>query len=158
MKPHTEQGSMYEERGTCHSNLKSTQVNPSQLKSIQANPSQPRSTQVTPSQPLSMQVNPSQFKSTHVNPSHIRLTQVSTSQPKSTMCCFFHFSVPTSPQDDLIERLLSESVLDVLLALTEHVKGGGLRQQNLLFLEVYHHVFRGQKAEGLLESIEPEKV
>ncbi|XP_059067114.1 uncharacterized protein LOC131079685 isoform X2 [Cryptomeria japonica] len=50
-------------------------------------------------------------------------------------------------RDAFLEHLFHENVMDLLLALTQHVSGmhGFLKQDNLLLLEIYHYIFWGQR-------------
>lgn len=66
----------------------------------------------------------------------------------------------SSPQlqylkDELLERLFRENVLDILLALVQHVGGSRsfLRHDNLLMVEIIHYIFWGQQP-GTLASAE----
>lgn len=52
-------------------------------------------------------------------------------------------------RDGFLEHLFHENVMDLLLALTQHVAGshGFLKQDNLLLLEIFHYIFLGQHPE-----------
>lgn len=52
-------------------------------------------------------------------------------------------------RDGFLEHLFHENVMDLLLALTQHVAGshGFLKQDNLLLLEIFHFIFLGQQPE-----------
>lgn len=52
-------------------------------------------------------------------------------------------------RDGFLEHLFHENVMDLLLALTQHVAGshGFLKQDNLLLLEIFHYIFSGQQPE-----------
>ncbi|KAI5080095.1 hypothetical protein GOP47_0005574 [Adiantum capillus-veneris] len=56
-----------------------------------------------------------------------------------------------SIRDKVLEHLFEENVMDLLLALAQHISGptGLLRQDSILFLEIFHHVFWGQSPEKL---------
>ncbi|KAG0582042.1 hypothetical protein KC19_3G029100 [Ceratodon purpureus] len=57
-------------------------------------------------------------------------------------------------KDALIERLFNENVMDLLLALTQHVGGEQpfLRQDNLLILEILHYLLSGQVPDVIASS------
>ena len=57
-------------------------------------------------------------------------------------------------KDALIERLFNENVMDLLLALTQHVGGEQpfLRQDNLLILEILHYLLSGQMPDVIASS------
>ncbi|KAH9307878.1 hypothetical protein KI387_035789, partial [Taxus chinensis] len=52
-------------------------------------------------------------------------------------------------RDAFLEHLFHENVMDLLLALTQHISGlhSFLKQDNLLLLEIYHYIFWGQRPE-----------
>lgn len=52
-------------------------------------------------------------------------------------------------RDAFLEHLFHENVMDLILALTQHVAGlhSFLKQDNLLLLEIYHYIFWGQRPE-----------
>ncbi|KAG9141695.1 hypothetical protein Leryth_025341 [Lithospermum erythrorhizon] len=54
-----------------------------------------------------------------------------------------------SLRDKFIELLFEENVMEVILVLTQHVGASTshLRQDNLLLLEIYHYIFKGQDPE-----------
>lgn len=56
-----------------------------------------------------------------------------------------------SIRDELLEHLFQENIMDLLVALAHHVAGshGHLCQDNLLFLEIFHHIFWGQSPEKI---------
>jgi timeless len=59
-------------------------------------------------------------------------------------------------KDALMERLFNENVMDLLLALTQHVGGEHpfLRQDNLLILEILHYLLSGQMPDAIASSRE----
>ncbi|KMZ63424.1 Timeless family protein [Zostera marina] len=52
-------------------------------------------------------------------------------------------------RDSFLELLFNENVMDLILALTQYVDDSSryLRNDNLLLLEIFHYIFRGQKPE-----------
>lgn len=52
-------------------------------------------------------------------------------------------------RDRFLELLFQENVMDLILVLTQHVGGpcGYFRQDNLLLLETFHYLFKGQEPE-----------
>lgn len=67
-------------------------------------------------------------------------------------------SLYLSLRDDFLDRLFRENVMDLIIIITQHVGGSCryLRHDNLLLLEIYHHVITGQDAE-LIAKICQEK-
>lgn len=59
-----------------------------------------------------------------------------------------------SIRDNLLEHLFEENVMDLLLALAQHISGpsGLLRQDSVLFLEIFHHIFWGQSPEKIARA------
>lgn len=57
-------------------------------------------------------------------------------------------------KDALIERLFNENVMDLLLALIQHVGGEQpfLRHDNLLILEIFNYLFSGQMPDVIASS------
>uniref|UniRef100_A0A803M022 Timeless N-terminal domain-containing protein n=1 Tax=Chenopodium quinoa TaxID=63459 RepID=A0A803M022_CHEQI len=58
-------------------------------------------------------------------------------------------SLYLSLRDDFLDLLFRENVMDLIIIITQHVGGSCryLRHDNLLLLEIYHHIFTGQDAE-----------
>ena len=56
-----------------------------------------------------------------------------------------------SIRDKLLEHLFEENVMDLLLALAYYLSGpvALLKQDSLLFLEIFHHIFWGQSPEKI---------
>lgn len=52
-------------------------------------------------------------------------------------------------RDRFLELMFEENVMDLILVLTQHVGGssGIFRQDNLLLLETFHHIYKGQVPE-----------
>ncbi|MCO5566400.1 hypothetical protein L7F22_020077 [Adiantum nelumboides] len=59
-----------------------------------------------------------------------------------------------SIRDKLLEHLFEENVMDLLLALAQHISGptGLLRQDSVLFLEIFHHIFWRQSPEKVAKA------
>ncbi|XP_021726776.1 LOW QUALITY PROTEIN: protein timeless homolog [Chenopodium quinoa] len=58
-------------------------------------------------------------------------------------------SLYLSLRDDFLDLLFRENVMDLIIIITQHVGSSCryLRHDNLLLLEIYHHIFTGQDAE-----------
>ncbi|KAL8139768.1 hypothetical protein V2J09_005789 [Rumex salicifolius] len=54
-----------------------------------------------------------------------------------------------SVRDSFLALLFRENVMDLIIVLAQHIGGNccHLRQENLLFLEIFHNIFRGQDSE-----------
>ncbi|KAL2922143.1 Protein timeless-like protein [Bienertia sinuspersici] len=66
-----------------------------------------------------------------------------------------------SLRDDFLDLLFRENIMDLIIIITQHVGGSCryLRHDNLLLLEIYHHIFKGQDAELIAKvSLEESKV
>ncbi|KAL5718707.1 hypothetical protein ACHQM5_011584 [Ranunculus cassubicifolius] len=59
-----------------------------------------------------------------------------------------------SLRDRFLELLFTENVMDLILALTQHVGGSCayLREDNLLLLEIYHYIFLGQEPDLIVKA------
>ncbi|XP_042002147.1 protein timeless homolog isoform X1 [Salvia splendens] len=57
-------------------------------------------------------------------------------------------------RDKFLELLFQENVMDLILVLSQHTGGsqGYLRQDNLLLLETYYHIFKGQNPELIAKA------
>ncbi|KAL6533264.1 hypothetical protein OROMI_027376 [Orobanche minor] len=57
-------------------------------------------------------------------------------------------------RDKLLELLFNENVMDLILVLSQHTGGshGFLRQDNLLFLDIFYNVFKGQEPELIAKA------
>ncbi|KAL6509275.1 hypothetical protein OROGR_022585 [Orobanche gracilis] len=57
-------------------------------------------------------------------------------------------------RDKLLEIFFTENVMDLILVLSQHTRGshGFLRQDNLLFLEIYFYIFKGQEPELIAKA------
>lgn len=57
-------------------------------------------------------------------------------------------------RDRFLELLFQENVMDLILVLSQHAGGsqGYLRQDNLLLLETYYHIFKGQDPELIAKA------
>lgn len=57
-------------------------------------------------------------------------------------------------RDRFLELLFQENVMDLILVLSQHTGGsqGYLRQDNLLLLETYYHIFKGQDPELIAKA------
>ncbi|XP_042038016.1 uncharacterized protein LOC121783898 [Salvia splendens] len=57
-------------------------------------------------------------------------------------------------RDSFLESLFQENVMDLILVLSQHTGGsqGYLRQDNLLLLETYYHIFKGQNPELIAKA------
>lgn len=58
-----------------------------------------------------------------------------------------------SLRDDFVDLLFRENVMDLIIVITQHAGGSCryLRHDNLLLLEIYHHIFLGQDAESIVK-------
>lgn len=56
-------------------------------------------------------------------------------------------------RDTFLEILFQENVMDLILVLTHHLNSScHLRQDNMLFLEVFHYIFQGHDPKLIAES------
>lgn len=57
-------------------------------------------------------------------------------------------------RDRFLEILFQENVMDLILVLSQHTGGsqGYLRQDNLLLLEIFYHIFKGQEPELIAKA------
>lgn len=57
-------------------------------------------------------------------------------------------------RDRFLELLFQENVMDLILVFSQHTGGsqGYLRQDNLLLLETYYHIFKGQDPELIAKA------
>jgi hypothetical protein len=60
-------------------------------------------------------------------------------------------------RDQMLEHLFEENVMDLLLALAYYVSGPAplLKQDSLLFLEIFHHIFWFQSPEKIARVNDP---
>lgn len=59
-----------------------------------------------------------------------------------------------SVRDRFLELLFQENVMDLILVLSQHTGGshGYLHQDNLLLLEIFHYIFKGQDPELIAKA------
>ncbi|KAF5186178.1 Timeless family protein [Thalictrum thalictroides] len=71
-------------------------------------------------------------------------------QQKASGCATQYLSV----RDNFLEILFNENVMELILALTQHVGGscGYLRQDNLLFLDIIHYICLGQDPDLIVKA------
>lgn len=64
-------------------------------------------------------------------------------------------------RDRFLELLFKENVMDLILVLSQHIGGSNsyLRQDNMLLLEIYYYILKGQEPELIAKaSIKGSKV